>query len=184
MFDNSSPPINPYDAPEPLEMQAPGATRMPTLCLVVAIVDLVFCSFRVLFVGAGLTAVLKIGGRVPPQFEGTAWFEVVTGIGIIAFGFPAAIGMLSKRSWATPLAYMAAVATLGSLFVAVWQGLLQFGEYPPGSTEAFGFIIGIVFSVGIRLGILALYLVGVLAFRNWIQRRFKSSHEPAATRAF
>jgi hypothetical protein len=142
---------------------APRQVRLGPFVMTIVIMDLVLCSLRLL-VGVFST----VGYMVIPESDPlrvSVMSEIVSAFGIAAFGLPANILILMKNRFGILLAAGSILFTAYGLFVGVWQARLMMPANLSGP-EGVGFLVGAVFSIGIRLALLALYVVAVLRARR------------------
>lgn len=150
--------------------------RLPRLCLIVAIVDLVFTVFRVPLVGFEIAAAVGVTlnpavAAKAPHIAGLAMLRVGIGLALILFGFTANIGMLCKQGMAILYGWLNIAATLASIGVILWQLYVFFSKTPSGSPQhpaamVYGFI-----DVPLRVLYLGLYVTAVVTFIRWQKER-------------
>ena len=145
------------------------ASRLPIFCIVMFAIDLVFCFIRLLLVGVGIVGLQAAGGD--PMVAQTGLLEIATGAGMVVFGIPADIAMLLKQKWGLILAWVKVVATLGSVGVGLWQLSFILDQFPPGSPQRIGGMVGGGIAVAIRLGLIAFYVAVLVRFAKWSQQR-------------
>jgi hypothetical protein len=133
------------------------------------IVDLVFSVLRMPLVGMGILGLMAAGSV--PLIAQTGAFEVGTGVVIVLFGILANIALLYKQRWGLMLAWVKVVAGLGSVAVGWWQLSLMLGQFPEGSPQRVGAIIGGGFVGVLRIGLLGLYAAALVAFAKWSAQR-------------
>jgi len=151
--------------------------------MVVAIIDIIFCTFR----GAGLllsvasVAVQQRQGLQNPAGEYLA-FEVATGAAVVLFGLLANAGMLFKAGWAVIPGYLAVASTVASCAVGVWTALTMAphvmeqaagieGGGPPPQVLGTIMIVTAVLTTLARLAILVVYVVALVKYARWFARR-------------
>lgn len=163
---------NPYAAPlttSPI-MATARAEPLPTFVKTVAILDLVFCGLRVLFVAMGAIAVMQPDAIEDQNLRLTAPYEVATGACIALFGIIAGIGLLTGKRYAIIFGVLALAATVASTGVGGWQLSTMLDAAPQGA-ERTGMMIGGVFSILVRLGLIVLYGAALMRFSQWINRQ-------------
>jgi len=164
------PPQNPYQPS--MATYAPAATnappRLPTFCLVMFILGLIFACIRVPLVLAGVVTWFAVPpGPGEAALYTSVPFEVLSGAGIALFGIPGNIGMLMKRGWGAVLGLLSIASSLLSLGVAVWQLTLMFPSSNNPAEQA-GFIGGAAITMIIRVTIIGLYGLAILKFQQWL----------------
>jgi len=161
---------NPYQPSTATYAPSTGyaAPKLPTFCLVMFILSLVFAGIRVPLVLMGVFAWAAIQpGPDEAAVYASVPFEVLSGAAIALFGIPGNIGMLMKRRWGAVLGILTVAASLFSMAVAVWQLTLMY----PGSNnpaEQAGFIGGAAVTMVIRITLIGLYAMAVLKFQQWL----------------
>lgn len=170
-------PHNPYLAPRgpAAPYGAAAASRLPGYAKAMAIVDLVFCILRTISLLFSVAGYFVLARQQNPLVE-TAVAEIATGLCIAAFGIPANILILLRKPTGLWLAMVAVAGTIGSMGVAVWQASLQADQFAPGTPQRVGYFIGVAFISLLRLGLLGLYIGGLVQFANWSRR-----HRPNPT---
>ena len=173
-------PSNPYLSPGPSPYAQPVAAayaardpnRLPVYCLVLFIMDLAFSLLRAPLVVMSVVG-LYMMARGPADHDmsrmvaQTGLGEVLTGAAIVLCGVPANIALLCKQGWAVVLAWVAVVATLGSIAVGMWQLSFMVQQFPEGSAERIGAIMGGIFTGGFRVALLGLYAAALVVFTMW-----------------
>ncbi|MBT4864978.1 MAG: hypothetical protein HON53_07670 [Planctomycetaceae bacterium] len=154
-----------YENPRPRRAKK----GLPVFCMVVFIIDLVFCVLRIGFVALGLINYQNLEG---PLLE-SAMFELITGAAIVLFGIAGNGLMLAKQAWAVALGWLNLGATLGSIGVGIWQASIFLDEMAQngGEAERIGGYIGAGFSILVRVGIIFTYLFALLKYSSWSARR-------------
>jgi len=140
-------------------------TSMPTYAKVVIIIDLVFCSLRLLLVPLSIFGMTVIEPSDP--LYPTAIFEILTLLGIALFGIPGNALLLMGKPIGILLVGLAILATIGSIGVGFWQMPIMLDEFPPGSPERTGGMIGGVVVALIRLGIIVMVGAALMKFKAW-----------------
>lgn len=161
--------LNPYQSPILAAQVIAPSPPLPTYCFVMAIIDLVLLGLRSILVVAGI-----VGIFVAPEDQmvlQTGMFEVGSGLIMVLAGLTANIGMLMKKSWAVPFGYIKTFAALTSIGVAVWQLSMVAPNFPVGSPEFIGFMIGVAISLGIRGGLIIAYFVALVKFASWARTK-------------
>lgn len=161
---------NPYSSPidaslaveDPSQLPVPRRGSLPVFCMVLFILDIVFLLIRVPVFLLGLAALLN--PVRDPIVENTGIFEVATGGLMLLAGIPANIALLLKQRLGLILAWIAVIATVGSMGVGMAQGWIVFGQVPQGSAEAIGAVLGITIAMFVRGSLLALYVAALLKF--------------------
>ena len=169
------PPTNPYQpsyATYAPQMHAPA--KLPTFCLVMFILGLVFAVLRVplVIMGAFTWFALQPNAENQALFTSVP-FEVLTGAAISLFGIPGNIGMLLKQRWGVVLGFLTVAASLASLGVALWQLSLMF-QVTDDPAERAGFVGGAAVTLLIRITIIGLYALAILKLSQWLR-----SQQPA-----
>lgn len=144
------------------------SAKLPTFCLVMFIIDLIFCCLRVLFVILGVVGYQMLKQQGDPMAD-TALYEIVTGGLIVLFGIPANGLMLAKQKWAVFLGWLTLVVTFASIAVGIWQASVMMDGIAANGNEAeqVGGYIGAGFSIIVRLGIVICYAIALLKFSSW-----------------
>lgn len=178
MSQNPSGEVNPYAPPlysGPERVNKP-LRPYPLICRVAFSIDLLLLVVRGIATAACCVVVLSMSGKEAHYVA--ALGEAATGILMVAWGFPAAIGMLLGKRWGAWLAWGKVVASLSSVGVAAWLliYLVQL-RFIPGTPEFVGAIIGCVITVGFRLLLLILYAWAVVRFSRWV---VGEENQPAA----
>ena len=161
---------NPYASPEAVSaMAASDRLPLPTYSKVVIIADLVLCSLR------GLLVVLSIVGYLALQQEESPMLasvvgEILTGVGIAIFGITGNALLLARKRWAVALGYLAALFALGSVGVGLWQLAFVLDQFPAGSPQRIGAMIGGGFVAAVRVLIIGLYVAGLLMVTSSARR--------------
>ncbi len=168
-----SPSANPYEA-SVLSAAASGpvAARLPTYVIVMLIVSIVFCVFRLLLGVFGLIAIFSgivDGGPVDHM-------EVALNLIGSAVGLGGAGLMLAKQPSGLLLGWVHVVAIVLSIGVGVAQAFTRYSNFG-GADEAVsramlvGFVIGGAGVLALRVVILVLYVIALLRFRQWSEGR-------------
>ncbi len=160
-------PVSPFKA-------APRGTSLGAFVLTMLILDLVFCGLRLMLGAFGLAGYAVI----PPDdpMRQTVIFEVATAFGIALFGFAGDTLILLKKKIGIPVAAIKIAFTVGSVVAGVWQGFLQFQQFPgdmsgpEGAGFVVGFFIGAGFVVLIRLVLLGLYIAALVKANKILSR--------------
>ncbi|NQU20205.1 MAG: hypothetical protein HQ567_02910 [Candidatus Nealsonbacteria bacterium] len=155
---------------DPFGQQPPGihrGTRLPGFVKGFIITDLVLCSLRAIAVLVGIFGYLAIQQNanmpgVPAVVAETALYEVLSGLGIVVFGFIAGIMILCKKPAGVIFGYPALLFTLASTAVGIWQSSAMIEAAPAGTPEAAGMLVGLVVAVLFRVVLAILYFVALL----------------------
>jgi len=153
----------------------PREQRLPGFVTGYMITDLVLCSLRALAVLMGIVGYLAIqqNANIPgvPKPDSplaqTAIFEILTGLGIVVFGFAANIMILRKNPSGIVFGYLALLATVASMAVGIWQSSVMAEDAaPPGSPEAAAVVVGVVLAIVFRVVLAVLYFVALSMARK------------------
>lgn len=159
----------PYAASTPGYADYNQPSPLPTFVKVVAIIDLVFCGIRLLLVPLSIYGMTIIDPGDP--LYPTAVFEVLTLLGISLFGIPGNALILMGKPIGILLVALAIVATIGSIGVGFWQLPIMLDEFPQGSPERTGGVIGGVVVALIRVGIIMMVGFALMQFKAWSDTR-------------
>lgn len=167
--------LPPY-TPSPLaDLTTTVTNKLPVVCLVLFIVDLVLCVLR--FPVAGFSAIGLAVLEYDDPLRPSAYLEIATGLGIAVSGTAAAIGLLCKKRWGVTLGFLAAVLTVASIFVAIYQLSLSYvpaqNSAPEETGRVVGFFVGASCSVVFRVLLLGAYVFALVKFMQWIEQRDK-----------
>lgn len=162
---------NPYSAPlSEQPFLAPRAPEgLPGFAKTMFIIDLIFCCLRVPMVMLAFVGYATLQQRNDPLLP-TVMGEIAAGIGIALFGIPANILALLRVRMAVWLAALSLIATSGSIAVGIWQGTFKIEEFPAGSPQRMGAVVGMAFAIIVRVGLAGAYLGAVVQFANWVKR--------------
>ncbi|MEZ6123154.1 MAG: hypothetical protein R3C49_08280 [Planctomycetaceae bacterium] len=140
------------------------------------IAGLVFCGIRIVMVALAFLGYSTIRQQQAdhPLLSGIRW-EIVTGIGIVAFGITANVLLLSGNRRGIPLGWCLVAAVVGSVAVGLLQTSIQFSYLPYGSPERVRAWIGLVSVLAIRAGLLAGYAVALRQTSALFDRHSSSS---------
>ena len=89
---------------------------------------------------------------------------------IFVFGLASNIAMLLRKQWGVYLAIVNILVTLGSTGTGIWQAIIKMNQIQPAGPAMAGFIIGLVFTLLIRFGLIVAYAVAVYQFFQSCQR--------------
>ena len=168
-----------YNAPNPyvvssLEQNQLGAAprgKLPVFVMVMLIISLVFSLIRVLLVLLSIAGFYMMSQmEVPPPEFALAYAEVGTGIGIALFGVIGNSLMLAKKKVGFYFGVLLVLSVIGSIATGCFQANAMLAAYAPGTPEHTGAIVGFIFSVIVRLGILIAYGIALMQFWRWSQR--------------
>ncbi len=167
-----SPAAGPYGQPFTQASAHRSAPRLPTYCLVIFIMDLVFATLRAPLVLIGIVGLHMAAQGMIAEETGRMVFrtglaEVLTSAGIVLFGIPANIGLLCKKPWGLILAWVVAAITVGSIGVGVWQLILMVQPIPEGSMERIAAGAGGLIAGTFRVVLLGLYVGALVVFARW-----------------
>lgn len=148
---------------------AEAVNRLPTLCLVVFVLELVFSGLRgcVLPLSMLGAAVVQADDPLAP----TIVFEIATGVGMVVLGLATGVGGLLKQGWAATAGWIKTPFTLASIGVGLWQSMLTSAQDVPPEVRA-GMLVGAMFALGVRVGLLGLFVAGLLQYGHWWRARF------------
>ncbi len=178
----ASPPPDFSDRPDPNPYVAghyagqpalggPTVPSLPTFCTVYFIIDLIFSFLRAIMAMFGVVAMAGPIAQENAMVQQTVMYEVASGIGIALLGIPANFLMLFKKRIGAYLAGGKILFTLMSLAVGLWQMSFAMNQFPEGSPERIGAVIGALFAITIRLGLLGLYIGAIVTFWKWLNRQ-------------
>lgn len=171
---------NPYATPQAGEFRpAPSETRrFPLFAKIVFIVDLAVCGLRVPVLLLSVIGYQQLVKAQDPLVL-TVVAEIVFGAILILLGVTTNALLLLRKSWAVVLGYLLLLATCGSLAVGFWQLSFRWGDFPPGSPERIGFVIGAGFTTCVRLGLMGIYIAALWQFASWSKSREEGAVSPA-----
>jgi hypothetical protein len=164
------PPLNPYstsygDYAPPVQT----AVRLPTFCLVMFILSLIFAILRIPVVAFGIYNWLSVRpGQINDAILVTAPFEILAGAAIVLFGIPGNIGMLVQRRWGVVLGFLTVFSSLFSLAVALWQLLVLYQSVSNSAQQA-GFLVGAMITLVIRGTLIGLFALAVLMMHKYLR---------------
>ncbi len=138
--------------------------KLPGFVLGWAIVDLVFCGLRLFQVPFSALALFVIDD-VTLQAVGVLELVTVAPLGLV--GVPAAILILCKRRLGLTLGYLCAALTALSLITSIITPIMMAPADGDAATVG-GFAAGVIFSLGIRVSLLLLYIRMLLEFKNFL----------------
>jgi hypothetical protein len=146
--------------------------RLPKYCMIVFIIDLVFCVIRIAIVGMGFVGYQILKEQGSPLFASVP-YEIIIGAAIVLFGIAGNGLMLAKKTWAVALGWLTLASTLGSSGVGIWQTSIILDNLAQNGAEAelIGAYIGAGFTILLRAGIVFAYLFALLKFSGWSQRQ-------------
>lgn len=162
---------NPYSAPlsaQPLLHPSPRE-GLPGFAKAMFIIDLIFCTLRLPMVLLAFVGYATLQQRNDPLLS-TVVGEIAAGIGIVLFGIPANILALLRVRMAVWLAALSLIATAGSIAVGIWQGTFKIDEFPVGTPQRMGAVVGLALAIIIRVGLAGAYLGAVVQFANFTNR--------------
>jgi hypothetical protein len=149
----------------------PGRESLPTFCLVYFVIDLVFCCMRALLVLLGIVNLTAGMGVQDPMVKATLVYEVGAGLGMVLLGIPANLLMLFRQRAGVFLAIGKLLATFASFGVGIWQLSFIIANFPEGSPERIGAMVGAGMTMVLRLGLVAVYIGAIVTFWKWLGRR-------------
>ncbi len=169
---NYSNEANPFAAPQIStgnKLRRPSSkSGLPTFCLVMFIVSLVFCVLRLMMVVLGFIGWSALTQANPNDpLLATVLFEIGAGAAMAFFGIVGNSLLLAKKPIGVVFGWGLVAATLVSIGVGVWQLSIMAEAYPDGSPERVGAYIGGGVMVLIRLTILILFGVALMRFGRW-----------------
>lgn len=138
---------------------------MPLLLKVILAVDIIFCLIRIPSVFLSL---LAARAQVQRGESPSLLFlvEGICGLGIITLGTSGDLLLILRQSWATSLAYLAIVATVGSIIagacIPAWGQPLSVDGGPGGR-----FVVVVIFATAMRLINLGVYGRAVWGYSGW-----------------
>ncbi len=145
----------------------PRKSDYPIFCKVIFILDIVFCSFRLIMAPLAFVGYVMIQKQNPndPLLKSALAEGMANGL-IGLFGLTAAILMLMRKKIGAVLGGVAILCTLAGIGVAAWQATIQFETQGlrPGTPEYGATLAVIVLGTLIRLGLLALYAWALVVF--------------------
>lgn len=145
------------------------ARPMPVFCLVVFIIDLVLLGLRAMLVLLGFVGLQAAAGN--PMVRETGVAEIATGAAMVLLGVSANVAMLARQSWGVYLAYLKVLATLGSCGVGIWQLTIMLQQFPEGSAERVGAMVGAAIAMMFRVALVVVYVTAVIMFSKWAAER-------------
>jgi hypothetical protein len=146
----------------------------PLFCKVIFIIDIVFCSLRLVAIPFGLFGYIVLRRQNPndPMLV-PGIFELLTNLGIGVLGILAASLMLGRKRIGIVFAGLTFLAVLGSFIVGLWQGSLQMEaqNIPPGSPQSAAMWTLLAGVLLIRLALLGLYIGALVVFLRMPEER-------------
>ncbi|MFT5470595.1 MAG: hypothetical protein ACI8UO_005724 [Verrucomicrobiales bacterium] len=165
---------NPYQAPQNYG-STPGAypnqePRLPGFAKGWMITDIVFVSFRLIFVLVGVAMLSNLERMGLENLYNAVLIEALAGLVIFLAGLPAAILILNKKSAGIALGWITVAATVVSLLMSLWAlniGSEMNGRGMSGPAQA-GQAVGQMVGVLIRAGLLICYCIGLVQAGKFI----------------
>ena len=153
------------------QMGGPTSKPLPTFCTVYFIIDLIFCFLRAAIVMIAIVTIQNPEVANNPMVAQTSMFEIGAGLGMVLLGIPGNFLMLFKQRFGAYLAGAKVLPTLASFGVGLWQLTFIMGQFPEGSAERMGAMIGAGMALLVRIALLAVYIGAIVTFLNWCNRR-------------
>jgi hypothetical protein len=138
---------------------------MPLVLKIILAVDIIFCLIRIPSV---ILSLLAARAQVQRGESPSLLFlvEFICGLGIITLGTSGNLLLILRQSWATSLAYVAIVATVGSIVagacVPAWGQPLSVDGGPGGR-----FVVAVIFGTVIRVITLGVYGRAIWGYSGW-----------------
>lgn len=145
---------------------AVNAPRFPVFARVMFIVSLVFCCLRMLMVPL---SILGYASGAAAEMGTSVLFEIITGIGIAVFGVLGNGLLLARKPIGVTFGWLLVLSVLGSLAVGLWQAFMLWSDMEPGTPEFIGIVIGLVFTLAIRVSLLIAYIAALMMFGKWLR---------------
>jgi hypothetical protein len=170
-FDESDEIFDPDSASAAYDTRPPRRSpEMPIFSRVVLIIDMVLCGFRLAVVALGVVGYVVLKQQNNLQST-SAVFEIVTGTGIVIFGLSGDLLLLLKQRWALLLAIASLVFTLASIGIGIWQMSNMYGAMAGNdAARQVGYVVGGVFTLMVRVGIVVAYGVALAKYATWSSR--------------
>lgn len=171
-------PHNPYSSPfaPPTPMARQPSSGFPVFAKTMFIIDLVLCGLRVPILLMGFVGYAVLQRENSPLLP-TVAAEIVSGFAMVVFGLPASICALLRKPWAFWLGWLAVAATLASLGVGVWQGMIKVAEFAPGTPQRIGGYVGLGVALVFRFALLCMYAGALVQFWQWVKRSSPAAHD-------
>jgi hypothetical protein len=134
--------------------------RLTAFTMTMLIVDLVLCCFRVPVVGLTILAMLA-DSKAMAVFGKSAVLEVVSGIGIVAFGILGNALLLARKRVGLTLCWISVGYFALSIVTSVWQIGLQ-AQAMHNDAEVLGVVLVGGLILAFRLGLGGLYVVALV----------------------
>jgi hypothetical protein len=170
------------DDPPRVRRRLRRGSSYPVFPKVIFILDIIFCSIRLVMVPLSLFGAVFMQRNDPnnPMLP-TTYFEVGTNLAVGLVGLLAAGLMLGRKRFGAILGVLAILAVLANMGVGFWQGTIQFAAqgFKPGSPEYVGGLVGLGLVALVRLVLLGLYVGALLAFLRMPVPRARARDEDA-----
>ena len=163
---------NPFASPAAVSHFAPPPRKsgMPTFSRVMFIVSLVFAAFRLISVPFAIMGFLMMQRDGNPMMA-SAMGEIATAVGIAFCGTVGNGLMLAGKKFGLYLGYALVLFVIGSLGVGLSQAGMVLGQFPEGSSERIGAMIGMGGAMLFRVILLGLYVYALIGFSGWVNRQ-------------
>ena len=166
--------LNPF-AP-PLQEGRTSAARQsgpyPTFARVMFIISLVFAVLRLLTLPMSFLGYQVLEEQGSPMVVTVPW-EIAMGGGIALFGLLGNSLMLARQKFGMYLGWLLVAAVVGSICVGFWQAGFSLEQFPAGSPQRTGAMIGMAITVVIRIALLGAYIYALLLFSSWMGRQLR-----------
>ncbi|MBN1552724.1 hypothetical protein JW979_14720 [bacterium] len=149
-----------------IQSQWQARKEYPLFSKIIFSIDIGLSSLRLPLAFLSIIGYMAMEANDP--IRGTAVFEIITGFLIFAAGLTANILCLLRKYIGITLGYINVGVTILSMIVGIWQITIMHDAVRPGSAESFGFLIGVIASITIRLGILGLYIAALILFKKFM----------------
>lgn len=171
LFDNLDDPRAPSSGNVDRSTRRQNAAPFPTLCTVMFGVEIGFAVLRGVILAFTLLMLKAIQQQLPNDPMAATYKPEMAMNGLLfAFGLLANVSLIFRQRWAVALGWVVALASVGSLGVAVWQASIMFAQTNDQATRA-GMMFGLVFILTLRLCLLALYASARTQFSSWWRNR-------------
>lgn len=147
--------------------------KLPVFCMVVAIIDLVMASIRLL-----ITPLSMYGATLVPPDDPVAKtipFEIGFNLFIGVAGVAMGIGMLAKKAWAVPVGWANVAITVLGIIFGIWQTAIMMDTDPmltgDPAYEA-GVMFGATCAGVVRFALVVCVAVALVKYQAWLDKRW------------
>ena len=153
---------NPYQSPlvtpsfDPTAQLAgyPAAPKLGGFIMTMVIMDLVFCTLRLLAAAMSMIGATMLPANNP--LLQSVPFEIATSLGVAVCGLTGNTLILLKKKLGVAISVGTVLFTVGSIGVGAWQAMLLCPA-KLNTPEGVGHVIGVAFALIVRTILLVLY---------------------------